>query len=463
MLAPDGLDYRFDFGLIWRTLPHLPALRREERLLSSGTLQRPQVLAIQKRRLGRLLSHAFRTVPFYQSRFAALAGKYKDLEGCPIEELPPLLKDEALANLGALRSRRPRQAFPRHSSGTTGVPLHFLRDLYAQSHIHLLVRNILTERWPGLGLRFTPASKVAFVKLKKEGSNPYALRSYTFPPGMGFVEHLTIAFWDDASFMKRLIAFLKKEPLELIFAEPTLLYLYSLLLKKHGCPRYPGALKAVVTAGSQVLPAGRKEFEEFFQAPVIDQYAVSEIGAVGFETSGRPGFLCKDLSFILEILDENLKPALPGKSGLIALTSLNNYSMPFIRYVPGDLGRLSPEPEGPFLRLESLEGRVNELFALKDGGLIHPYIFLSLMDRFRLPRYRIVQESLERLSFATEGDLEAERQSQIRALLRTAMKDARLDVVFEKAAFDYSHKFRAFASKVPNPYKDLLRPPGLAG
>ena len=63
-----------------------------------------------------------------------------------------------------------------------------------------------------------------------------------------------------------------------------------------------------------------------------------------------------------------------GESGEILSSNLLNYAMPFIRYAPGDAGRLVPEacPCGRGLeRIGAIEGRVRDVIVTADGRRVH--------------------------------------------------------------------------------------------
>jgi len=90
--------------------------------------------------------------------------------------------------------------------------------------------------------------------------------------------------------------------------------------------------------GSLSTPGQRQFFVEAFGADVFDVYGASEFGAIACQCESRQGLHVAMGSFIVEILRDG-RPAAEGELGHIAVTSLDNWAMPLIRYLPGDVGR----------------------------------------------------------------------------------------------------------------------------
>jgi len=99
---------------------------------------------------------------------------------------------------------------------------------------------------------------------------------------------------------------------------------------------------------------------------------------------------------IVEVLDDDGCRLPPGVPGRIVVTSLNNYSMPYIRYEIGDVGALSDKacPCGrSFPVLESIVGRCDDFLVMPSGELIDPQTVVFQIETIpEVKEFRVVQQ-----------------------------------------------------------------------
>jgi len=98
---------------------------------------------------------------------------------------------------------------------------------------------------------------------------------------------------------------------------------------------------------------------------------------------------------IVEILKDG-KACEPGEVGEVAITNLNRYSMPIIRYKNGDLGRLASEGCGCRCRLPILAeiiGRTGEDIVLPGGGTMAWNRLKSEATCAQIRQFQIVQNA----------------------------------------------------------------------
>jgi phenylacetate-CoA ligase len=135
-------------------------------------------------------------------------------------------------------------------------------------------------------------------------------------------------------------------------------------------------LKSVMACAGTVTPEFRRILEQGFQAKVFDKYGSRECCDMACECSHHAGLHVFSPNAYLEIVDEGGHWCPPGSPGRILVTMLNNHSFPLIRYEIGDLGIWAapgPCPCGsPFPRLQSLEGRQDDMLITEDGTLQSP-------------------------------------------------------------------------------------------
>jgi phenylacetate-CoA ligase len=116
---------------------------------------------------------------------------------------------------------------------------------------------------------------------------------------------------------------------------------------------FPG-LRAICSAGEPLSPQRRKLIQEIWNAPVFDNYGMTEIGAAALDCLyGRLHPVLSD--FVFELLEEDREtPLRPGNIGYLVVSTLKRRATPLVRYWTGDRARLVPElcPCGAQYRLE---------------------------------------------------------------------------------------------------------------
>jgi len=165
--------------------------------------------------------------------------------------------------------------------------------------------------------------------------------------------------------------------------------------------------KAVITSAEMLLDYMRKTIEEAFSCPVFDYYGSREIGAIASECEMHSGYHISAENVVLEFV-RNGEHVGAGEDGVILVTSLRNFGMPFIRYAIGDVGKPSDDvcSCGRGLPLmSSIEGRVSQFMAVYDKRLgrvvpvstAAPGPFSMVLMHVPIENYRIIQESLDRV------------------------------------------------------------------
>jgi phenylacetate-CoA ligase len=164
--------------------------------------------------------------------------------------------------------------------------------------------------------------------------------------------------------------------------------------------------RTILTSAEMLFPHYRDMIEQVFGCKVYDYYGSREIGAMAAECEEHNGFHISAENVAMEFLRDGEQVS--EESGLIYVTNLRNYGMPFIRYEIGDVGKPSLESCScgrGLPMIESLEGRASQFMAVrdKDTGKIIPVstaapgIIGNLLMYVPVNSYRIVQESLEKI------------------------------------------------------------------
>ena len=101
-------------------------------------------------------------------------------------------------------------------------------------------------------------------------------------------------------------------------------------------------LKTIVVAGEPggSIPAVRAQLESVWTgARVFDHHGMTEVGPVSYECPAQPGVLhIIESAYLAEVIDPATgKPAGPGQTGELVLTTLGRTGSPLLRYRTGDL------------------------------------------------------------------------------------------------------------------------------
>jgi phenylacetate-CoA ligase len=178
----------------------------------------------------------------------------------------------------------------------------------------------------------------------------------------------------------------------------------------------------VVCSAETLLPKHRQLLEKTFNAHIINRNGTRELSTIAHECLFGTLHINEDWVYV-EITDDRGRQVPNGQSGQVVLTGLYNDGMPFIRYAIQDIGSYTlkdePCPCGcKFRALEQVEGRIQDLIVLPEGGYITGLFFPHLFKDYDVRQFQVLQPSLERLEiylvpgkdFSSE-DLESLRQT----------------------------------------------------
>jgi len=297
-----------------------------------------------------------RRSPFYAQHLAGHELHTRaDLTGLPLT-LKSHLRDASPFGMLAVPAA---QAWHYHeSSGTTGEPISTwcglaeLRLMAAVVHRmvpELSQDTILLNRFP----LFAPVSFVFEEALRQAGACHIAAGNVSWD----------VPFTRALDFLRRL----KVTAMSCLPLEPILL---RELAREQGMDvrRECSALKVIFAGGAVLTPALRRVIEADWDARVVEIYGSNETMLMGVGCAQGRLHLCSNL-LEFELLDPvSYAPVAPGERGVLTVTSLVHQVMPLVRYVTGDLARLTGErcrcgQPGP---VAEVFGRVDEVVEI--GG-----------------------------------------------------------------------------------------------
>ena len=360
------------------TIPEsIRALLLLRQLLNNRKLEQKELDRIQNKKLGRLVRHAYATVPYYRTLMDRSGIKPVDIRSpADLASLPLTRKHDLQAlSLDKIISSKfdPDHLTVEHTSGSTGQPF----SLYFDPGF-LRTRNILFLR-ALIACGYRPWKKVLLITdLKdKNGTGPLPGWYYTS------ILHPPEKLLQDLNRIKPDILYGCMTPLK-ILAD----FLHTSNHRFH-------RPTAIISTGETLDANTRQLIETAFATELFDFYGLTEMGIVGWECPQHEGYhLSQDTTIIEFVPDENL----PNVYRL-AMTNLNLYAMPLIRFETGDLVykglRKRCACSCRFPLVERFEGRTADVVKLENGEVISPYqLTCSLENITGLKQYQITQQKL---------------------------------------------------------------------
>ncbi len=156
----------------------------------------------------------------------------------------------------------------------------------------------------------------------------------------------------------------------------------------------------VCTAGT-LYPEMRAELQRFFPGSrIVNQYGSREVGQIASEAMGVDGLWLMRHSNHVELVDEQTGAPItePHQAGRVLITTLNNYSMPLVRFDIGDIAELASRRKGQHLALARLWGRDNAHFITATGDRVHGEYFTHLFyGQHWLQTFQVAQTAPQRV------------------------------------------------------------------
>jgi len=387
-------------GVFW---PAVPDWRQAAVLALLQQLERSQWWApdeierLQLMQAGRLVLHAYKSVPWYRERLAKISLSPDGRIRPEVWRSMPLLRRQDLqAHAGSLRSEAVPEGHGEvqsiNSSGSTGRPITAQR-----TQLSMLFWEAFTHRehdWHGRDRRET----LAVMRHAGEGEDPYpdgtrapnwgSYRRGVFETGPCFALNLNCSPAQQAEWLQR------RAPAYLLTFPTTAERLARHCLETG--ERIP-SLRQVQLIAELVRPDLRDLIREAWNAATVSNYSAREAGYLALQCPEHDHMHVQSEGVILEVLREDGEPCAPGETGRVVVTPLHNFAMPLIRYDVGDYAELGgPCPCGRGLPvLKRVLGREQTVFKLPDGG--HRWTLMSsgdigqLLGLAPIRRYQFVQ------------------------------------------------------------------------
>lgn len=356
---------------------------------------RDAILKYQQKCVNKLIQHTFQTTPYYRELFNEIGLNLEDLnkhsnsDPTDISIIPPLEKKTIRDQFHNLLSDRfsNKKRIPNATGGSTGTPLKFYQDRTYWNQRNLSVYYF--DRWAGWDFG-TPQLVIWGAPSDINAGSKWNQNLNRFWKNQSWLDGFQLT----ESEMQRTYEKMQLRQPNTILAYPSSLYQFAKYLNnKNLQPNWN--LKGIITSAEMLHEHIRTLAESVFRTKIYNRYGGREVGLIAMEcVEGQMHINCRDLLFEIDSPDPYNIP------GDILITQLNNYTMPFIRYRIGDIGRLSKEKclcGNQLPVLAELLGRRTATFRTKDGTLVHGGYFTQQFYHIEgVSQFQLIQESVDK-------------------------------------------------------------------
>ncbi len=348
-------------------------------LKKNQNLSYVDILVSQEKKLKELLSHAFTSVPYYKRIFNEFSIENKKWENDVfsfVQEFPVLLRENIQTEFHSLHSLdyQKRKPFKESSGGSQGTPVFLTQDesFYENSEANFFQ----LKQWRNLD----PFDSV--IKIWGAERDTFHGKKNWWSYTKDFLRNRLIlnSFILTSENIAKYINYINKHQPKLIESYTNSIYEIAKYAIENDI-----SIKnqhAIQTGAGTLYDFMRETIEEVFHCKVFNHYGGREVSSIASECSAHNGLHLLMGHTFTEIVDENDKPCPPGKEGRILVTTLNNYSMPLIRYDIGDIGILKKyEPckcGCNYPKLDKVIGRKAEIIKSEKGTIVPEY-FIHLI------------------------------------------------------------------------------------
>lgn len=322
-----------------------------------------------------ILRYAQKNVPYYS--------KYSSLD---LHDYPVMNKEIYNQNKEQMFSKEYKDNDNLHwfrTSGSTGTPFEAPQDtnkrnrtiadlLYFHdiSNWHLGMKYVFLRAWV--------AYNANWIKRIKQNFIPFEAVNF-----------------DDNQKSKLLKTIKKNRNIQVVFGYSSLITeLAEYMISKNEIQPNKN-IKLVVVDSDDLSPKGKQLIERAFGCSVMNRYDNEEQGVLACMLPSDDFWTVNTASHYIEILklDEDV-PCEAGEIGRVVVTDLTNRAFPFIRYDVGDLARCE-DYDGTYVRkINSLEGKAQEMLHDVSGNSISNVTFAAYFELFmEIRKYQIIQET----------------------------------------------------------------------
>ncbi|MDR5674214.1 hypothetical protein RH858_13850 [Halalkaliarchaeum sp. AArc-GB] len=366
-----------------------------EVLRSLSTNEIKKVRKYQTKKLLELLNYANNNSPYYSKKIpdSVLTNDVQKFKVEHMEKIPVLQKQTLKNENGniSVENLENRDFFRNRSGGSTGEPVEFVQDQQYLDSARAV--TILFDEWSGYYIGERRVRLWGSERDLFQGQEKIMTRIKRYLKNEIWLNSFRMTEEDMKEYVEKINSF---QPVQLLgYADST--YELAKFAEAKGLEVHSPT--AVMTSAGKLYPHMREQIEQTFDAPVYDRYGSREVGDIACECSNHEGLHISSPTHFVEVVDDDGNHVDKGEQGHVLVTSLTNYSMPFIRYRIGDMavwGGYDCSCDLPFPVLKEISGRETSMFYTKDGDVVSPEYFIHLLgvvlDPEWLEKFQVVQQ-----------------------------------------------------------------------
>lgn len=423
---------------------HTSILKTRDHLLQTQYWDESEIEKYQLKKIKLLVEHASNHVPYYRELFRKEHIHANDINTFEdFRKIPALTKDIALENHQILVADNInlKRVFKGSTGGTTGTPLPLYWDTNEKS-----VSWGAYYRWyHWMGL--SPGDSMAKVWGTKKVLSESHLNKFKDSLKDFYYNRIRInSFHINETTINEHIRLLNQFKPRFVRGYLSALLDFSTFISENEINLKFTPL-ALSTTTETVLPPYRKFLEEIWNTKLYDQYGCGECNSIAFECSHHNGMHIASEHVYLEKPANNTEESVP-----VILTNLDNYAMPFIRYINGDEVVFSNSSCTCGVKLPLLKqvtGRKADYIILSDNSKVHGVFFTDILNEipeFRIAyakKFQVIQNVPGEIQFLMESDVEPSQQfiNNLKKAFNRYFAKSKI-IIKDKLETDASGKFR---------------------
>ncbi len=374
----------------------------------------------QREKLKRILMHAYKKVPYYHNALKGIV-RNGNVDLSRFSKIPILTKEIMRKEGKKLYSTdyKKRGFYNNSSGGSTGEPVKFIQD---KDYYEWTVANKLYYK------KSFGGQEIGEKELRLWGSERdilYGKEKLSIRIKMYLYNRKELnSFKMSKDDMKRFVKVWNRYKPRWVEAYAQSAFEFARFIKKNRIKIY--SPKGILTSAGTLYPDMKETIKEVFRCNVFNRYGSREVGDMACSCSKDEGLHLSIWNHYVEILNDKLEPCKSGEIGKIYVTTLNNYSMPLIRYNIGDIGEPSDKRFCSCGRkiplIKSVRGRDVNLFKTKKGDLIDGEFFTHLFYlQPWVTKFQVVQEDYEKIKIRVIGIENKKEMKRIEEAIKKVM------------------------------------------
>ena len=402
-------------------------------------LKRPEeeIRDWQLKRIRYLVDYAFENIPLYREKYKKIGyekGSIKTWDD--FYKLPFLTKEELIEGFpDKIVKNVDDFMLSTRSSGSSGK---FVTIAVSEEAIYKDTLQTIRQFYMQSGGNYNSNDKILFI---------YTCPWWVDNVGGEYIQH----FLPTTTNVEDAVSKIKELRPRYISTYPT----YLEKISSTGIKLSDYGVELVVIHSEQSNKIQRELLAKELDVQVLDEYSSEELTRIALECPHHHYHLEEDACFI-EIVDENLNKLPDDQIGIVVGTNLLNTATPIIRYVQGDLAKITKEKNcecGSNARIiEGVKGRRMDCIVTNTGDKIPASCFMDIAYnwflKYELPvhglRYQFVQRKENELEIhLIEGKYQLDNEVIKDSMYELIPKDMDVKIfVDNKLPFEGQTKYR---------------------